>query len=61
MNSKSKNNLFTQSDNLTREELDSYRVSVDGKVKHVIEKKSLEDEFNSDALDGWSDVRIQTL
>lgn len=55
MNSKSKNKSFTQSDNLTREELDSYRVSVDGKVKHVIEKKSLEDEFNSDALDGWSE------
>jgi len=40
---------------LSREEIDTYRSTTDEGLKHSIEKNALENDFDSDALDGWSD------
>ena len=41
--------------NLSREDIDRYRSSRDESLKHSIEKKALENDFDADALEGWSD------
>jgi TolA-binding protein len=43
------------SDNLSREEIQAYLSSNDEKVKHAIEKKSLTNHFDEEALNGWSE------
>lgn len=43
------------SDNLSREEIQAYLSSKDEKVKHAIEKKSLSNHFDNEALSGWSE------
>ncbi len=53
MNSNKINKNFTISDNLTREDITTYRETIDEKVKQLIEAKSLESDFESDALEGW--------
>ncbi len=40
---------------LSREDIESYQSTSNGKVKNAIEQKSLENDFDSDALDGWSE------
>lgn len=51
MNSKTNNNDPT---NLTREDIRSYQATKDERVKHSIEKKALDNDFDADALEGWS-------
>lgn len=46
--------------NLSREDIDRYRSAQDESVKHSIEKKALESDFESDALEGWSDPALST-
>jgi TolA-binding protein len=40
--------------NLSREDIEQYRNSKDKSLKHSIEKNSLENDFDTDALEGWS-------
>jgi TolA-binding protein len=40
--------------NLSREDIELYRSTTDEAVKHQIEKNSLENDFDADALEGWS-------
>ena len=40
---------------LSREDVETYQTTSNGKVKNAIEQKSLENDFDSDALDGWSE------
>ena len=40
--------------NLSREDIDLYRSTQDESVKHSVEKKALENDFDADALEGWS-------
>lgn len=51
MNSKTQNNETT---NLSREDIRSYQTTTDERLKHSIEKKALDDDFDADALEGWS-------
>lgn len=51
MNSKTNSNEPT---NLTREDIRSYQTTTDERIKHSIEKKALDDDFDADALEGWS-------
>ena len=60
MNSKKINKIFTNSESLTREEINIYRETTDEKVKQSIEEKSLRSDFDSDALEGWADNSIGT-
>ena len=52
--------MFTNSENLTREDIDTYRETSDEKVKQLIEEKSLGSDFDSDALEGWANSSIGT-
>lgn len=58
MNSKPKNNDPT---NLSREDIRSYQHTTDERVKHSIEKKALDDDFDTDALEGWSILPVTDL
>jgi TolA-binding protein len=51
MNAEMKNN---DQSNLSRDDIRSYQSTSDERLKHTIEKKSLEDDFDSDALEGWT-------
>lgn len=42
--------------NLSREDIERYRSTNDDSVKHSIEKDALENEFDSDALEGWNSL-----
>lgn len=53
------NNIHKKSTGLTREDIELYRSTKDEAVKHTIEKYALESDFESDALEGWSDPSIQ--
>jgi len=58
MNSSNKNktqNSFHQDKNLSREEIAHYLSTNNKKEKNAIEQKSLESNFDSDALEGWSE------
>jgi hypothetical protein len=51
---------MNNSNHISRKDIDTYRTSTDA-AEHVrIERKSLADDFNSDALDGWSDPALST-
>lgn len=43
---------------LSREDIETYRSTTDERMKHSIEKDALENDFDSDALEGWSDKRL---
>ncbi|MFN5912088.1 MAG: tetratricopeptide repeat protein [Bacteroidota bacterium] len=43
---------------LSREDLQKYRNTADEKVRNAIEKRSMVDDFDSDALEGWSDTAL---
>lgn len=43
---------------LTREEISSYIKGGTSKRKHEIEKKSLQSDFDADALEGWSNTKL---
>ena len=43
---------------LSREDLQKYRNTSDEKVRNAIEKRSMVDDFHSDALEGWSDTAL---
>jgi hypothetical protein len=45
---------------LTRKEIDNYHVTTDQELKHEIEKTSLNSTFESDALDGYSELNTNT-
>lgn len=47
--------------NLSREEIERYLTTNDEQVKHVIEKKSLDNPFDEDALEGWSDTQMKNV
>lgn len=53
------NNIHKKSTGLSREDIETYRSTKDEAVKHAIEKDALESDFDSDALEGWSDSKIQ--
>lgn len=40
---------------LSRKDIKDYNSSTNEQEKHLIEKKALEDNFDADALDGWSE------
>lgn len=42
--------------NLSREDIERYRTTQDESVKHSIEKDALENDFDSDALEGWDSL-----
>lgn len=46
---------YSDSNHLTREDINVYKSTQDEHLKHEIEKKSLDDDFDADALEGWSD------
>jgi hypothetical protein len=51
---------MSNSNNISRKDIDTYRTSTDA-AEHVrIERKSLANDFDSDALDGWSDPALST-
>lgn len=50
------NKLFRPKGGLTRGDIKSYGATTDERVKHSIEEKSLGSDFESDALEGWSDL-----
>ncbi len=45
-------NKLTNS-NLSREKIRQYHSTKDGKVKHEIEKETIDNDFDADALEGW--------
>lgn len=45
-------------ENLSREDIQTYLSTQDERTKHAIEEKSLSNDFDSDALDGWSEQKI---
>ena len=45
-------------ENLSREDIQTYLSAQDEREKRVIEEKSLSSDFDSDALDGWSEQKI---
>ncbi len=45
-------------DNLTRDDIQGYLSSTDESKKRIIEEKSLNSDFNSDALEGWSTADV---
>lgn len=47
--------------NLSREDIDLYRSTNDEMVKHRIEKDALENDFDADALEGWSTPSLTPL
>jgi TolA-binding protein len=57
MNSKKFNN---SNSNLSRKEIKQYRESRDEKEKFSIELKSIENDFDMDALDGWVNAKSGT-
>ena len=58
MNSNQTNNDTNKS--LSREDLETYRLSKDETIKHVFEKKAQGSDFENDALEGWGDKSLQT-
>lgn len=52
--------MFHSSENLSREDIDTYRETSDEKKKHAIEEKALGSDFESDALEGWSNSSVGT-
>lgn len=60
MNSKQINKIFNSSGNLSRKDVDTYKVTTDEKIKHAIEEKALASDFESDALEGWEDISVGT-
>ena len=58
MNSNQTNNDTNNS--LSREDLETYRLSKDETIKHVFEKKAQGSDFENDALDGWGDKSLQS-
>ena len=57
MNSNQTNNDTNKS--LSREDLETYRLSKDETIKHVFEKKAQGSDFENDALEGWGDKSLQ--
>ena len=57
MNSKRINNIFESSNTISREEINIYRETKDEKLKHLIEKKSMNSDFDIDALEGWGNSK----
>ncbi|MES2800475.1 MAG: tetratricopeptide repeat protein [Bacteroidota bacterium] len=43
---------------LTSEDIHLYQTTSDERLKHTIEKKSLENDFDADALEGWNDSSL---
>lgn len=60
MNSKQINKVFNTSENLSRKDIDTYRETTDETIKHSIEEKSLGSDFDSDALEGWTNSSVGT-
>jgi tetratricopeptide (TPR) repeat protein len=58
MNSNQTNNDTNNS--LSREDLETYRLSKDETIKHVFEKKAQGSDFENDALEGWGDKTLQS-
>lgn len=48
------NNTTYKNSGLSREDIENYQSSKNEKFKHSIEKKVLQSDFDTDALDGWS-------
>ena len=57
MNSKKINN---SNSTLSREEINRYRESRDEREKFSIERKSMENDFDMDALEGWENAKYGT-
>jgi TolA-binding protein len=57
MNSQKNNN---RNSTLSRDEINRYRETNDESVKFSIEKKSMEDDFDMEALEGWSTAHAGT-
>ena len=57
MNSKKINN---SNSTLSREEINRYRESRDEREKFSIERKSMENDFDMDALEGWENATSGT-
>ena len=51
---------MNNSNHISRKDIETYRTSSDAKEQLRIERKSLSDDFDSDALDGWSDPSLST-
>lgn len=49
---------YSDSSHLSREDINLYKTTQDENLKHQIEKKSLDDDFEADALEGWSDNNL---
>jgi len=49
---------YSDSNHLSREDINVYKSTHDEHLKHEIEKKSLDDDFDADALEGWSDQSL---
>jgi TolA-binding protein len=43
---------------ITREDIRAYRSTTNEQVRYSIEKRSLEDDFDADALEGWNDPAL---
>lgn len=52
--------MFHSSENLSRKDIDTYQETSDEKIKHAIEEKALGSDFESDALEGWSNATVGT-
>jgi hypothetical protein len=51
---------MNNSNHISRKDIETYRTSSDAHEQLRIERKSLSDDFDSDALDGWSDPALST-
>lgn len=47
-------------DSISRKDIDTYLSSKDEKVKYSIEKEALSNDFDTDALEGWSSMNVTT-
>lgn len=47
--------------NLSREDIERYRSTNDDSEKHSIEKKALENDFDTDALEGWNSLEEPSI
>lgn len=54
MNLKMKNKNSHNDNSISREDIRIYNSSKDESIKHAIEKKALESDFEIDALEGWA-------
>ena len=49
---------MNNSNHISRKDIETYRTTSNAQEQLRIERKSLSDDFDSDALDGWSDPAL---